>query len=130
MPLEDQPQKRVKFEGTSLKDIRDFPPEARASVGRQLRRVQKGLMPEDFDYIQQVGPGTIEIRIRLKAVYRVFYVAKFDDIVYVLHAFNKKSKTGKETPQPEIDTATRRYKELTARRQAEAAEERKGKSRR
>jgi len=56
-----------------------------------------------------VGPGVIEIRIHTTQEYRVFYVAKFAEAVYVLHAFTKQTQ---KTPQHDIDLAQRRYAEL------------------
>jgi phage-related protein len=53
--------------------------------------------------------GTREIRIRVETGYRVFYVAKFNEAVYVLHAFVKKTQ---RTSKKEIDIAADRYKAL------------------
>ena len=57
-----------------------------------------------------VGPGVIEIRIHTAQEYRVFYVAKFAEAVYVLHAFTKQTR---KTLQRDIELAQRRYSELT-----------------
>ena len=56
-----------------------------------------------------IGPGVIEIRIHTTQEYRVFYVAKFAEAVYVLHAFNKRTQ---KTPPRDIELARRRYSEL------------------
>lgn len=48
-------------------------------------------MPSDFKPMLNVGPGAYEIRVRVMGEWRVIYVAKFDDEVYVLHAFQKKT---------------------------------------
>ncbi len=56
-----------------------------------------------------VGPGTVEIRIHTGIEYRVFYVAKFEEAVYVLHAFGKKTA---KTSQQDLDTGRRRYAQL------------------
>ena len=70
--------------------------------------VQVGREPADFKPIPSVGPGTYEIRVRDEAgAFRVIYVAKFERAVYVLHAFQKKTR---ETPQVDIELAARRYK--------------------
>jgi len=95
--------------GSSLNDLRAFPDEARQEAGFQLRRVQKGLSPTDGKPMSIVGPGVIEIRIHTTQEYRVFYVAKFAEAVYVLHAFTKQTQ---KTPQHDIDLVQRRYAEL------------------
>ena len=70
--------------------------------------VQVGREPADFKPIPSVGPGTYEIRVRDEAgAFRVIYVAKFERAVYVLHAFQKKTR---ESPQVDIELAARRYK--------------------
>ncbi len=95
--------------GSSLDDLRAFPDDARQEAGFQLRRVQKGLPPADWKPMATVGPGVIEIRIHTAQEYRVFYVAKFSEAVYVLHAFNKRTQ---KTLQRDIQLAQRRYSEL------------------
>jgi phage-related protein len=95
--------------GSSRDDVRAFPEEARQEAGFQLRRVQKGLSPSDWRPMATVGPGVIEIRIHTTEEYRVFYVAKFTEAVYVVHAFNKQTQ---KTPQRDIDLTQRRYAEL------------------
>jgi len=95
--------------GSSLANVRAFPDEARQEVGFQLRRVQQGLAPTDSKPMPTVGLGVIEIRIHTTEEYRVFYVVKFVEAVYVVHAFNKQTQ---KTPQRDIDLAQRRYAEL------------------
>ena len=63
-----------------------------------------------------VGPGVSEIRIHTETEHRVFVVTKFEEAIYVLHAFSKKSR---KTPQREINLAKRRYQELVKERLAE-----------
>jgi putative addiction module killer protein len=95
--------------GSSLDDLREFPDDARKEAGFQLRRVQKGLSPVDWKPMTTVGQGVIEIRIHTGREHRVFYVAKFAEAVYVLHAFNKQTQ---KTPGRDIELAQRRYFEL------------------
>ena len=95
--------------GSSLDNVRAFPDDARQEAGFQLRRVQKGLSPIDWKPMTIVGPGVVEIRIHTTEEYRVFYVAKFAEAVYVLHTFTKQTQ---KTPQRDIDLAQRRYSEL------------------
>lgn len=104
----------ISFEGSSLKDLREFPGEARREAGHQLDQVQQGLMPDDYKYMGSVGKGAYEIRIRDDGdQYRVIYVAKFEEGIYVLHAFQK---TTRETEQKDIDLAKRRYNQVIQRR--------------
>ena len=72
--------------------LRSFPAEARRETGFQLDAVQRGLMPDDFKPMPAVGAGAYEIRIHVEGEWRVLYVAKFEDAVYVLHAFQKKTQ--------------------------------------
>lgn len=57
-----------------------------------------------------VGPGVVEIRVHTRLEHRVFYVAKFEEAVYVLHAFEKRSR---RTPSSEIALAHRRLVDVT-----------------
>ena len=66
-----------------------FPEDARRAAGYQLGRVQQGLLPTDWKPMTTVGPGVIEIRVHTRVERRIFYVAKFEEAVYVLHAFEK-----------------------------------------
>jgi len=69
--------------------------------------VQVGREPNDWKPMSSVGPGAAEIRLRDGAgAYRVIYVARFDEAVYVLHAFQKKTR---KTSPADIDLATKRY---------------------
>ena len=72
--------------GRSLEDIRDFPAEARREAGHQLHQLQLGLAPDDWKPMPTVGPGVAEVRIHEDGEYRVFYVTRFEEAVYVLHA--------------------------------------------
>jgi phage-related protein len=90
------PDKILAWVGASFEDLRDFPPEARRVAGFELRRIQRGLMPTDWKPIPSVGPGVNEIRIHTGVEHRVLYVAKFEEAVYVLHAFEKKSRQTRE----------------------------------
>jgi len=60
-----------------------------------------------------VGPGVIEIRVHARVEHRVFYIAKFEEAVYVLHAFEKRTR---QTPQSEIALAQKRLADLIRRR--------------
>lgn len=106
--------KSIAFEGKSRADLQAFPADARREAGFQLDRVQRGLDPADWKPMSAVGSGVCEIRIRDKSgIYRVVYVAKFRECVYVLHAFKK---TTQQTSQTDIDLAAERYRKLVGSR--------------
>jgi len=104
--------KELRFVGSSLDDLRNFPDEARRAAGFELRTVQNGLEPSDWKPMQTIGKGVKEIRIHVLGEWRVIYVAKFGDAVYVLHAFQKKS--GK-TNRRDIELARQRYGQIGGR---------------
>lgn len=97
------------FVGSSLDDLRDFPDEARRTAGFELCAIQDGFEPRDWKPVQAVGPGVKEIRIHVLGEWRVIYVARIRDAVYVLHAFQKKTR---KTNQHNIELARKRYKQL------------------
>ena len=99
--------------GSSLEDLRAFPEDARRAAGYQLGRVQQGLLPTDWKPMTTVGAGVIEIRVHTRVEHRVFYIAKFEEAVYVLHAFEKRTR---QTPQSEIALAQKRLADLIRRR--------------
>jgi phage-related protein len=85
--------KPVVFFGDSLERLRAFPQRARRDAGFQLDRVQRGLDPDDWKPMAAIGAGVREIRVRdATGAYRVVYVARFAEAVYVLHAFQKKTQ--------------------------------------
>ena len=102
--------KPIEFRGGSLDDLRAFPASARREAGHQLDQVQNGLDPDDWKPIHTVGQGVKEIRIRDAAgAFRVMYVAKLADAVYVLHCFQKKTE---KTSKADLDLAAKRYRDL------------------
>ena len=104
--------------GSSQVDLRAFPQDARRVAGFQLRRVQQGLEPNDWKPMTQVGAGVQEIRIHTGLEHRVFYVAKFTEGVYVLHAFEKRTR---KTPKRETDLARDRFRGLVLKRRSESS---------
>ncbi|MDP1638178.1 MAG: type II toxin-antitoxin system RelE/ParE family toxin [Candidatus Nitrotoga sp.] len=101
--------KAIQWLGDSLENVREFSNSGRYHVGRELRRVQTGEMPTDWKPMITVGPGVAEIRIHAENEYRVIYIAKFEEAVYVLHGFTKKTQ---QTSKRDIDLAAKRYREL------------------
>lgn len=106
--------KQVKWIGDSRERIRDFPDVARHEPGYQLERVQAGKEPKDWKPMPSIGIGVNEIRVREDSgAFRVVYLAKFGEAVYVLHAFQKKSR---KTQKSDLDLARKRFRDLVQER--------------
>ena len=101
--------KLLEFVGPSLDDLREFPAEARRAAGFELGFVQRGLDPSDWKPMNEVGAGVREIRLHVLGEWRVLYVAKFVEAVYVLHAFQKKTQ---KTRREDIELARIRYRQI------------------
>jgi len=102
--------KNLKFIGRSIEDLRDFSKTVRQEIGTQLRQLQRGIEPNDWKPMPTIGSGVREIRVRDESgAYRVIYVAKFTDAIYVLHVFQKKTQ---KTEKRDLDLAAKRYREL------------------
>jgi len=102
--------KRLGFLGDSFEELRDFPETARKEAGVQLHKVQQGIEPSDWKPMTSVGQGVREIRIRDEAgIFRVLYIAKIEDTVYVLHAFQKKTQ---QTAKRDLDLAATRLRQI------------------
>jgi len=99
--------------GSSARDVAGFPPAVKREVGYQLHLVQSGIEPSDWKPMPTVGAGANEIRIKEGGQWRVIYVAKFGEAVYVLHAFGKKTQ---RTTKADIALASDRYRDVLARR--------------
>ncbi|BBY91341.1 toxin RelE [Mycobacterium gallinarum] len=107
--MDELPLKPIKWLGTTLADLRAQRDAIRYELGHQIYRVQLGLWPNDFKPMSDVGVGAYEIRVRdADGIARVMYVAKFGDVIHVLHVFTKKAQ---KTPQSDIEKARERYKE-------------------
>jgi phage-related protein len=106
-------EKPLRWVGSSQRDLRNFPQEARREAGFNLNRVQTGRMPESWKPFETVGAGVAEIRISTNEggtrEHRVIYTARFGEAVYVLHAFEKKSR---KTSRHDVDVAKARYSEM------------------
>ena len=100
--------KAIVFIGRSIDFIRAFPAEAKREAGFQLNKIQHGYDPTDWMPMKTVGVGAREIRIcDSEGIFRVIYVAKFEEAVYVLHAFSKKTQ---KTSKSDIEIARAAYK--------------------
>ena len=107
--------KPVVFLGDSLEVVREFPPDARREAGFQIDKVQRGLSPDHWRPMATIATGVGEIRIRADSgIYRVLYLAKIRDAVYILHAFQKKTR---KTTKADLDLARSRWRALVGRQQ-------------
>ncbi len=102
--------KPVVFRGDSLERLRRFPVSVRQDAGYQLERIQRGVAPDDFKSMSTIGAGVQELRVRDAAgAFRVIYIARFEEAIYVLHAFQKNTA---KTPLLDIELARQRYRRL------------------
>ncbi len=108
--------KEIRWVGSSYDDLIAFPKSPRKEAGFQLGKVQAGLDPTDWKPFDEVGAGTREIRISdAKGIFRVMYVAKFEEAVYVLHCFQKKTQA---TSKQDKGIAEARYRAVVNARKA------------
>ena len=103
----------LRFVGRSFRDLTAFPVAVRQDAGRQLRNIQLGREPDDWKPMTSIGAGVNEIRLRDRTgAYRVIYIAKLEDAIYVLHCFEKKSQ---KTAKRDIDLAAARLGDVLRR---------------
>jgi len=95
--------------GDRLAHLRAAPADIRSDAGYQPELVQRGETPEDFTPTPDVGSGVMEIRLHSDNEYRVFYVSRFEESVYVVHCFVKKTQA---TRKADLDMGRQRYSAL------------------
>jgi phage-related protein len=106
--------KEIRWVGSTYNDLLEFPNDPRREAGFQLGKVQAGLEPDDWKPFDDVGSGTREIRIKdSRGIFRVMYVAKFEEAIYVLHCFQKKTEA---TAKRDKDIAETRYRAVVLER--------------
>jgi len=115
--VSDQPERpqfaTVAWEGDCLEVLRAFPEGVRQNLGFELWQLQQGQRPADCRPLPSVGAGVFELRDQdERAWYRVVYLSRINDVIYVLHCFEKKSR---EMPRRNFETAKRRLKAVNAR---------------
>ncbi len=109
--IHETPRKPLEWMGTALEDLRTFPAKVCRDLGYALHRVQEGHTPLTAKPLKGL-PGVMEIREwHDRGTYRAVYIASLGQRVYVLHCFQKKSKTGIATPKLEIDRIRQRLKQ-------------------
>jgi phage-related protein len=106
--------KKLLWVGSALQDLRAFPENARRLAGHELHLVQEGLEPDSWKPMATLGSGVYELRIHTALEHRVFYVAKFAEGIYVLHAFEKRTR---QTSQRDIELGRERYRDVLRERQ-------------
>ena len=105
--MTDENEKDLVWMGSSLKDLCEFPKMVVRKAGGELRKVQQGVDPSDWKSFDDVGPGTREIRLRdSDGIYRIMYVVKFAEAIFVLHCFHKTTQT---TSKHDKEIAKQRY---------------------
>ncbi len=102
-------EKPVEWMGDSYEALCAFPVSARRDAGFQLDSVQHGLAPFDWKQMPTIGTGVQEIRINKGGAFRVIYIAKYEEAVYVLHAFQKKTQ---RTSRRDIGLAKQRLRDV------------------
>lgn len=110
---------RVAWEGDAREVLQSFPEDVKQNLGFQLWQLQQGERPSDYRPLPSVGAGVFELRDQdERSWYRVIYLSRVHDVIYVLHCFEKKSR---EMPRRDFEKARHRLKAVKAR----LAEERK-----
>ena len=110
--MNDEPVKQVIWVGSSLENLKSFPDAVKDSAGYALHLIQQGKTPKSAKPLKGFKPKVMEIVTDYNTdTYRSIYSVKIDDLVYVLHCFQKKSKTGIKTPKNELELIKQRLKE-------------------
>lgn len=108
-----EPPRLVRWVGSVLDDLRAFPEEPRTAVGYAIWLAQTGSKAPAAKPMKGIvkGAGVLEVVEQHDGnTYRAVYTLRFEGVVYVLHAFQKKSRKGLKTPKHEVDLIRRRYR--------------------
>lgn len=98
--------------GDAKKNLMAFPPEVIQKIGYKLQLMQSGAIPTDTKPFKGVGSGVFEIALKHdKEAYRCVQALQLGDVIYVLHAFQKKSKAGIATPPRDVQLIKKRYQD-------------------
>jgi len=102
------------FVGSSKKDLQAFPVAVRSEIGQSLFEAQLGEHPRNAKPLKGFN-GVLEIRDNFDGdTYRTVYTTRLEGVLYVLHAFQKKSTSGIATPQRHIDLVRQRLRDAEA----------------
>jgi phage-related protein len=111
----DELHRKVKpavFVGSSRRDLQSFRSVARREVGQARFEAQLGDHPAGAKPLKGFGGGVLEIRKSVGGdAYRAVYMVRFEDVLYVLHAFQKKSTKGIATPKQHLDLISQRLRQ-------------------
>jgi phage-related protein len=109
---------RIAWEGNSRELMHDFPEKIRSEFGLALWALQLGKPPNcDSRPMQSVGGGVFELKLQDERTwYRTLYLSRIDDVIHVLHCFEKSSR---KTPQNDLETARKRLAGIHARHRQE-----------
>ncbi len=107
------PVKRVIWVGSAKRDIKSFPREVQRDIGQSLLTAQSGLKPRAAKPLKGFGGATVMeiVADHQTNTYRAVYTVRFDDAIYVLHAFQKKSKSGRATTKSNLDLIDARLRQ-------------------
>ena len=110
MEVAPKPLKPIRWVGSSRKDLKTFPKDIQREIGQALYAAQRG---EEYASVKSLkgfgGRSVLEIVAGdAVATYRTVYTVRFQDAIYVLHAFQKKSKKGIATPHKDIELIHKR----------------------
>ena len=103
--------KPVEWMGSSKADLKRFPDPVQGRMGFAIYRAQLGRRHRDAKPLKGFGPGVVEVVARHDGdTFRAVYTVRFETVVYVLHAFQKKARRGIATPKQELDLVRRRLR--------------------
>ncbi|MBK6745260.1 type II toxin-antitoxin system RelE/ParE family toxin [Ottowia sp.] len=112
----EQKRKLLYWEGSSKKDFKEFPIDVQKDMGVALFIVQLGCTPDSAKPWKGLSSGVYElVEDHRGDAFRAVYTVKVGDAVHVLHAFQKKSKSGIATPQQDVELIEKRLKAVLAR---------------
>ena len=111
--VEDSRLAPIAWEGDSREVLKGFPEGVRQNFGFELWQLQLGERPSDYRPLPSIGAGVYELRDQdQRAWYRVVYLSRTNNVIYVLHCFEKKSR---EMPRKDFEKAKQRFKAVKAR---------------
>lgn len=101
--------KSIVWLSVTYETIKVYPVNVRRETGYNLDKLQRGAEPSDWKPMTKIGPGVKEIRIHEGNEYRILYVTKFKEAIYILHSFVKKTQ---QTTQKEMNIGRKQYLEM------------------
>jgi phage-related protein len=105
--------RQISWLKSALKDFSDFPVDVQQDAAQALSIAARGGKADTAKPFKGVGSGVFEIALRHRGdAFRVLYAVQIGDALWVIHAFQKKSKSGIKTPQVEVDLIIERMKRL------------------